>query len=133
MKRKYLVVLILALLVLSGCAQPTLTDISVEDAKQMIDTNQDVIILDVRSQSEYDSAHIDGATLIPKSELEDRIGELDKGKKIIVYCRSGVRSLEASVTLTKYGFQNIYNMLGGINAWIDAKYPVIMPATLPAK
>lgn len=111
---------------------PAHTDITVEDAKQMIDTDRNVILLDVRTQSEYNSAHISGAVLIPVSKLEERIGELRKGRKIIVYCRSGHRSLKASKILTEHGFPNVYNMLGGIKAWTGAEYPVEKPTPTPS-
>ena len=103
-------------------------DVSAADAKRMIDTDEDVIILDVRTQEEHESAHIDKAILIPLSEMETRVNDLDREKKIIAYCRSGVRSRNASMILTKLGFRSVYNMMGGISAWIAAEYPVIASA-----
>jgi rhodanese-related sulfurtransferase len=97
-------------------------DVSVSQAKQMIDSNPELVILDVRTQSEYDAGHIQNATLIPVSELGGRLGELDKNKEILVYCASGGRSATASQTLVDNGFSKVYNMLGGIAAWISAGY-----------
>jgi len=97
-------------------------DVSVSQAKQMIDSNPDLVILDVRTQSEYDAGHIQNATLIPVSELGGRLGELDKNKEILVYCASGGRSATASQTLADNGFSKVYNMLGGITAWKSAGY-----------
>jgi rhodanese-related sulfurtransferase len=97
-------------------------DVDVSQAKQMIDSNPDLVILDVRTQSEYDSGHIQNATFIPVSELAGRLGELDKNKEILVYCASGGRSATASQTLVDNGFSKVYNMLGGITAWISAGY-----------
>ncbi|MFH1087960.1 MAG: rhodanese-like domain-containing protein [Chloroflexota bacterium] len=127
---------VVILLLVSGCArtatapppgpqQPApVVDIGVAEAKRMIDTDPDVIILDVRTREEYDSGHIDRAVLIPVSELERRTGELDRNKRILVYCRSGSRSRTASEILIRQGFLRD-NMLGGINAWVEAKYPVV--------
>ena len=105
------------------------TDITVDTAKQMIDAEPGIIVLDVREQSEFDSGHIEGATLIPVPILEYGLNVLDKEKKIIVYCQSGVRSVTASEILVKNGFHYVYNMLGGIIAWSEAGYPISMSAT----
>jgi len=109
------------------------TSIDVNDAFNMITGGSypDLVILDVRTQSEYDSVHIEGAVLIPHTELESRIDELDghNNHEIIVYCGSGVRSVTASEILDAHGFAKVYNMLGGITAWMEADYPVISQYT----
>jgi parallel beta-helix repeat protein len=99
-------------------------DVSVSEAKNMIDSNPLRVILDVRTQSEYDSGHIRNAKLIPHAELEARISELDEDRDTLVYCRSGHRSTIASEILIDHGFTQVYGMLGGILAWTDASYPV---------
>ena len=104
-------------------------DICVEEAAQLLISSQDVTILDVRTRAEYESGHIAGAISIPLSELEGRIDELDRDGAIIVYCKSGVRSEEASNVLVNHGFGNVYNLLGGINAWVDAGFPVVSDST----
>jgi parallel beta-helix repeat protein len=85
-----------------------------------------LVVLDVRTQGEYDSGHIYRAVWIPVSELEVRIGELagHENHEIIVYCKSGVRSATASQILVDHDFTKVYNMLGGITAWQSAGYPV---------
>ena len=86
-----------------------------------------LLILDVRAQSEYDESHLYNATLIPHDEIDTRISELDpyKNTEIIVYCRSGSRSTIASQNLAStHNFTKIYNMEGGITEWIIAGYPV---------
>jgi len=103
------------------------TDVSVSEAKAMIDSNPDLVILDVRTQSEYDSGHIGNAILIPYDELPYRLDELDKEKDTLVYCKAGGRSVIACGTLDGAGFTSVYNMLGGILAWIDAGYPIEPP------
>ncbi|MBW6471038.1 MAG: rhodanese-like domain-containing protein [Methanosarcinaceae archaeon] len=105
-------------------AKLTFTDISVEQAKQMIDNNE-VFILDVRTQEEFNAGYIEAATLIPVDELASRLGEVPEDAKILVYCRSGNRSVTASNILINAGYTEVYNMLGGINAWNNAKYPTI--------
>jgi rhodanese-related sulfurtransferase len=103
-------------------AQLSYVDVNVSVAKQMIESDPNLTILDVRTQSEYDAGHIQNATLIPISELGGRLGELDKNKEILVYCASGDRSATASQTLVDNGFSKVYNMLGGITAWKNAGY-----------
>ena len=92
--------------------------ITQEAAKEMMDT-QEVVILDVREQHEYDSGHIPGAVLLPVVTIaEDTaaavIGELDTA--VLVYCRSGNRSKTASQSLVDLGYTNVYEF-GGINDW----------------
>lgn len=91
--------------------------ISAQDAKAIID-NEDVIILDVRTQGEYDSGHIENAVLLPVNEIPSKAeGVLtDKDAKILVYCRSGNRSATAAKDLIKMGYTNVYDF-GGIIDW----------------
>ncbi len=110
----------------------TYVNITAEEAKRVIDT-EDVILLDVRTEEEYDSAHIEEATLIPVAELCNRTEELNKSKKIVVYCRSGHRSAIASDILIEHGFKRVYNVLGGINEWEERGYPVVNTTTSTLK
>ena len=92
--------------------------ITPEEAKEMIDT-QEVVILDVREQHEYDSGHIPGAVLLPVGTISEDtaaavIDELDT--VVLVYCRSGNRSKTASQALVDLGYTNVYEF-GGINDW----------------
>ncbi|MBL7118211.1 MAG: PGF-CTERM sorting domain-containing protein [Candidatus Syntrophoarchaeum sp.] len=108
--------------------QITHVNIVVEEAKRLIES-EDITLLDVRTEAEYHTAHIEGATLIPVSELSNRTEELNKSKKIVVYCRSGHRSVTASGILIEQGFDRVYNVLGGINAWEESGYAVVSTAT----
>jgi rhodanese-related sulfurtransferase len=107
------------------------TNVSVHEAYDMINNHTqypNLIILDVREKYEYDLSHLHNATLIPLGEISDRIDELEpyNETEIVVYCRSGARSASASQNLAgNHNFTKIFNMEGGINAWIDAGYPVI--------
>lgn len=109
--------------------------VSVEEARKMIEKDE-VFILDVRTPAEFNSSHIEGATLIPVTNsggsnlspdqlLEARINEVPRDKKILVYCRTGHRSVTASNILVAAGYSDVYNMEGGITAWIGAGYPVV--------
>jgi phage shock protein E len=84
----------------------------------------DVVILDVREQSEYDAGHIPGVTLIPLNNVPNRLNEIPKDKPVIVTCRSGNRSGQATDFLRQQGYTNVHNMTGGINAWQQAGYAV---------
>jgi phage shock protein E len=84
----------------------------------------DVVILDVREQSEYDAGHIPGVTLIPLKDVPNRLSEIPKDKPVIVTCRSGNRSGQATDFLLQQGYTNVHNMTGGINAWQQAGYAV---------
>lgn len=83
------------------------------------------IFLDVRTPEEYAEGHIEGSILIPVQELEGRLNELAKDKRVYVYCHSGKRSAAASGILVKNGFTHIENVEGGISAWKEAGYPVV--------
>lgn len=100
-------------------------DLSVDKAhKMLVESPEQYILLDVRTETEYSAEYIDidGVELmnIPVSDLESRIDELDDSKVIIAYCKSGIRSNTAKNTLAQHDFI-AYNMLGGITAW-KAKY-----------
>lgn len=89
-----------------------------ETAKEIMDTKDDYVILDARTQAEYDEGHIPGAILIPHDTVataaEDALP--DKGQLILVYCRSGNRSKQASQALVDLGYTNVVEF-GGINSW----------------
>jgi rhodanese-related sulfurtransferase/rubrerythrin len=75
------------------------------------------ILLDVRQPAEYEESHIAGAKLIPLPQLTDRLGELDPQKPVIVYCAIGGRSRAAAQLLAGKGYDEVYNLTGGIKAW----------------
>ena len=92
--------------------------ITAKEAKKIMDSGEEHIILDVREQDEYDSGHIPGAILIPYTEIENRAEEIlpDKEALILVYCRSGRRSKIAAESLVGLGYTNIKEF-GGIIDW----------------
>ena len=82
-------------------------------------------ILDVREPSEWNDAHIEGATLVPLGELESRVNELPRDQEIVVACRSGNRSAQARDVLLNDGFTQVTSMAGGLNQWKAAGYPTV--------
>ncbi|MGI9050804.1 MAG: rhodanese-like domain-containing protein, partial [Rubrobacteraceae bacterium] len=100
-------------------------EISVGDLKSKLDNDEDVFVLDVRELHEYEVANI-GAKLIPLGELPQRLAELDQDDNFAIHCKSGARSAKAVKLLQDAGFENVYNVKGGITAWseeIDASVP----------
>ena len=122
---KKLVFLFLAVMMLTACGQDKENDqgavymnITAEEAKQIMDSEEGYIILDVRTQEEYDQGHIPGAIVISHEEIEARAEEVlpDKEQLILVYCRSGRRSKIAAEALVELGYTNIKEF-GGIIDW----------------
>jgi rhodanese-related sulfurtransferase len=87
-----------------------------ELARLLADESADVLLVDVRTQAEFDQGHIAGAVLSPFDALETMFKEQDKSRPIVVYCRSGNRSATALRTLTRMGYTNVSDF-GGINRW----------------
>ena len=100
-------------------------NVSVDQARKLISSNISLVILDVRTPSEYESGHIKGAKNIPVDELETRIVELNRDIETLVYCRLGMRSTRAMHILNYHNFTKVYNMLGGIEAWKQAGYSTV--------
>lgn len=101
----------------------TYEQISQDEAKRIMDTESDYIIIDARTQEEYDEGHIENAILIPEYEIQEKAPELipDKNALILVYCRSGRRSKIASEALVQLGYTNVKEF-GGI---IDWEYEIV--------
>jgi len=92
--------------------------ITAEDAKKIMDSGEEHIVLDVREQDEYDAGHIPGAILLPYTEIENEAEKLltDKDEQLLVYCRSGRRSKIAAEALARLGYTSIKEF-GGIIDW----------------
>ena len=109
-----------------------LTEASIDELADDVDVHtvaavkdsEDVYLLDVREQWEYDEAHIPGVTLLPVGEVSNRLAEIPRDKEVIVTCRSGNRSGQVTDLLRQNGFDNVHNMTGGILDWQAAGYPV---------
>ncbi len=97
-------------------------EISTVKVKQKMDNGDDIVILDVRSDKEFQGGHLKNAVHIPISEIMTRHKELDSTKETIIYCHSGFRSRSAGNVLVSKGFTKVRNMAAGISGW---KYEVI--------
>ena len=138
MKRLLPVLLVTAATLTVGCAQtppqitvdntpleaPTriIADITPQEAFDLIQSNKnnpDFVIIDVRTQAEFDSGHIENAINIDYNPetFRDELNNLDKNKTYLVYCAGGWHSADAVATMKKLNFLTVYNMLGGINRW----------------
>ena len=99
-------------------------NISAKQAKELIDNEKDVFILDVRTKEEYRESHIKDSNLIPIQELEHNINKIPKDRKVVVHCASGKRSAQACEILKDKGLKELYNIEGGIRKWQKEGYPV---------
>ena len=116
---KKMIPLLLAVLALAGCGlKYSYTQISMEEAIAIMEENTDYILLDVRTPEEFAELHIPGAINVPNETIgTEEISQLpNKEQLILVYCRSGNRSKEASEKLANLGYSNIYEF-GGIIDW----------------
>lgn len=129
MKKRILGLLLLPVMLLVSCAGTQQTtalqknsdgyyQIGQDEAASMMEKEQNAVILDVRTVSEYDSGHIPGAVCIPNEIVSDVAPEElpDREQVILVYCRSGRRSKEASAKLVDLGYTNVYEF-GGVQTW----------------
>ena len=140
MKLKYLLLILMFTFALTACgggatavADPP-TDLSAEELNlgpsvdvetvAAIMDRDDVVLIDVREQSEYDEVHIPDITLIPLGTIPDSLDQIPTDKTVIVTCRSGNRSGQATEFLRQQGFDNVHNMEGGIVAWQAAGHAV---------
>ena len=132
--KRFAIILLLLILILTSCGKSEgeikmiknkdgYIEITQDMAKEIMDTEKDILIVDVREEDEYAESHIKGALLLPLSvlyseEAENSAEELipDKNMKVLIYCRSGRRSKEASAILASFGYENIYEF-GGILTW----------------
>ncbi len=93
-------------------------DITAEDLKELRDSGADLLLIDVREQTEFDTVNL-GGRLIPLGTFDEKIPELPKDTKLVVHCKAGGRGAQAVKQLRKVGFENAWNLRGGILAWID--------------
>ena len=92
--------------------------IRVEELKQRLDAGEDLFLLDVRDEFEYEISNI-GGQLIPLAELPKRMNELDAKLNIVTICKMGQRGVKGAQVLHKAGFTHVWNLTGGIHAWSD--------------
>jgi adenylyltransferase/sulfurtransferase len=94
-------------------------DIEPEEVARMIKENEKVILLDVREEFERAISNLPDSIGIPIPELANRLSQIQKDQNVVIYCRNGIRSLEAAALLKNAGFTHVRNLRGGINAWAE--------------
>ena len=102
-------------------------EIDVETLRDKLAANGDLFLLDCREPQEHATVHIEQATLIPMSELTDRVAELEpqRQREIVVHCHHGGRSLRVTHWLRQQGFERVSNLAGGIDAWAERIDPTL--------
>ena len=111
-------------IVLTSPGKKAYVNVTIDEVKRRIETDE-LMLLDLRTKDEYDSAHIAGALIIPFPELRNASEELNKNKKIMLYCENGSNSTIASKILIENGFDKVYNVLDGISAWNESGYALV--------
>ncbi len=97
------------------------------ELKDWLDRGEPIELVDVREPAEWEIVRIPGARLIPKGELPAHLSELPQDRRVVLYCKSGVRSAEALATLKAAGFSSAVHVQGGVTAWatqVDKSLPV---------
>ncbi len=94
-------------------------NISPRELKERLDAGDMPVLLDVREEWEYDLARIEGSTLVPLSEIEERFHELDPNAETVVICHHGSRSAHVTQALNRAGFHFVSNLEGGLDAYAD--------------
>lgn len=103
----------------------TLNLASVQGLNRMLSSKQDVFVLDVRRENEWNEGHIEESTRIYLGKVQNETDKLPRNKPIFVICKTGNRSSFAASILLREGFEQVYNVLGGIDAWKKAKYTLV--------
>jgi rhodanese-related sulfurtransferase len=98
-------------------------EVSVQQAQELVQNG--AFLLDVRTQEEWNEAHVDGATFIPLDQLAQRINEIPKDRQVVAICRSGNRSAQGRDFLHSAGFTQVTSVAGGMNNWRAAGFPTV--------
>ena len=119
--------LFLFLATAAGAAEPTVPTVAPHDLAAKVAAGSAPLVLDVRSQQEFDAGHVPGAVLIPHDQLEKRLAELGPPREVVVYCRSGHRAGLVEPLLVAKGFE-VSELAGDWQAWQAAGLPEEKPA-----
>ena len=109
----------------TGSGDSDYGNVDVAEARDLIGEKGGLVILDVRTVSEYERGHLEGAINIPVEALSGRLSELNPNDELLVYCRTGNRSTTAVGILKENGYDRIYHMDAGIVAWENAGFPTV--------
>lgn len=121
MKRIVPVLLMVLMVVTQALAAEK--NINSRDAKELLEKNKNIYLLDVRTPQEFRQARLPGAVLIPIGEFERRAGEVPKNRPVLVYCAVGSRSKQVAGFLAQNGSKEVYNMSDGIVGWYRNGFP----------
>ncbi|MCK9607179.1 MAG: rhodanese-like domain-containing protein [Methylomonas sp.] len=102
-----------------------ITQCTVQYLQERLQKGDTFLLLDVREPNEYAFAHIDGSIHIPLNQIPERMPELNSEQDIVVVCHHGMRSQQACLFLEQYGFNQLYNLKGGIDAWSVSCDPTV--------
>ena len=102
-----------------ACAGNDMPTITAHELRAKMDRREQFVLVNVREPREVAISQIPGHKLIPLGELPDRLNELNPKDEIILVCRTGNRGVRALQILQKAGFKRVFNLQGGINAWVD--------------
>ncbi len=122
-----IIILMMLTLNLFGARMRGYRDVAPSEAVRLIN-QENAQVLDVREEKEFAGGHIVDSQLLPLGQLKARVDELDKSRPVLAVCRSGQRSGSACAMLRKAGFDNVYNLRGGVMAWAGANLPLQKPA-----
>ena len=126
MRRQVLFWFFLLLVVLPVYAEAAAaSNLTPQEAFNMIGQRSDLYLLDVRTLGEYQQARLEGARLIPIDQFAKRLSEVPKNRPILVYCAVGSRSAQIVNYLARQGYPEIYNLYGGIYSWAQNGYPIL--------
>ena len=106
-------------------SEPSIREITPAELHERLQRGEDVQLIDVRENWEWQIARIPGAKLIPLSEFESASSEIDRNREVVLYCKVGARSMHAAEYLADRGFSNVVNLSGGILRWADDVDPAV--------
>jgi adenylyltransferase/sulfurtransferase len=106
----------------SAAQTPSVPEITPRELKTCLDSGGGTLVVDVREPHEARICRLD-SVLIPLAELPLRLGEIDRARDVVVYCRTGIRSAAAVAFLRSAGFERVWNLRGGIRAWAEEVDP----------
>jgi len=102
-------------------------EIEVTDLAELKENNNDVRVIDIRQPAELNSGIIPGAEALPMHTIPLRMSELNRNEKLIMVCRSGARSAQACMFLQQQGYDNVFNLRGGMVAWAGSGLEIGLP------
>ena len=107
--------------------KPYVKELNVENVKQMIDSGDDIQLIDVREDYEWQHGSLPNAVHLSKGVIERDIESLitDKQKSLVLYCSGGFRSIISAYNIQKMGYTNVTSMAGGLRNWMSASYPIV--------